>query len=74
MISSLRLSYLVALLLTSMQYGLAQKPPSQANLIHVEFGALRNDKGKVLCALFASPDGFPKGESEGYCARDVCDL
>jgi len=60
MISSPRLSCLVALLLTSMQYGLAQKPPSQANLIHVEIGALRNDKGKVLCALFASSDGFPK--------------
>jgi uncharacterized protein (DUF2141 family) len=32
----------------------------EANLIHVEINGLRNDKGQVACALFASADGFPK--------------
>ena len=40
--------------------GLPQAETSQTNLIHVEVGGLRNDKGQVLCALYASPDGFPK--------------
>jgi uncharacterized protein (DUF2141 family) len=41
----------------------AQQSPaqqSQANLIHVEIGGLRNDKGQVLCDLYSSADGFPK--------------
>ena len=40
--------------------GLPQTETRQTNLIHVEVGGLRNDKGQVLCALYASPDGFPK--------------
>jgi uncharacterized protein (DUF2141 family) len=36
----------------------AQQPPE--NLIHVEIGGLRNDKGQVLCAIYSSADGFPK--------------
>lgn len=39
---------------------LAQTQPSPQNLIHVEIGGLRNDKGQVLCALYSSADGFPK--------------
>jgi uncharacterized protein (DUF2141 family) len=35
-----------------------QQPPE--NLIHVEIGGLRNDKGQVLCAIYSSADGFPK--------------
>ena len=31
-----------------------------ANMIRVEIGGLRNDKGQVLCALFASARDFPK--------------
>jgi len=37
-----------------------QAQPSQQNLIHVEIGGLRNDKGKVSCALFSSASDFPK--------------
>lgn len=40
--------------------GLAQMRQSQENLIHVEIGGLRNDKGQVLCAIYSSADGFPK--------------
>jgi len=36
----------------------AQQPPE--NLIHVEIGGLRSDKGQVLCAIYSSADGFPK--------------
>jgi uncharacterized protein (DUF2141 family) len=38
--------------------GLAQQSPE--NLIHVEIGGLRNDKGQVMCAIYSSADGFPK--------------
>jgi len=38
----------------------AQTQQSPANLIHVEIGGLRNDKGQVMCALYSSADGFPK--------------
>jgi uncharacterized protein (DUF2141 family) len=38
----------------------AQAQQSQANLIHVEIGGLRNDKGQVVCDLYSSADGFPK--------------
>src|SRR5467141_3597641 len=38
---------------------LAQTPPGQANLVHVEIGGVRNDKGKVMCALFSSANDFP---------------
>lgn len=38
----------------------AQTQPSPANLIHVEIGGLRNDKGQVVCDLHSSADGFPK--------------
>ena len=33
---------------------------AQENVIHVEIGGLRNDKGKVMCALFSSAGDFPK--------------
>jgi uncharacterized protein (DUF2141 family) len=36
----------------------AKRPPE--NLIHVEIGGLRNDKGQVWCAIYSSADGFPK--------------
>jgi len=37
-----------------------QAQPPQANLIHVEIAGLRNENGQVLCALYSSPEGFPK--------------
>ena len=38
------------------------------NIIHVDVEKLRSDKGQVLCALYSSPDGFPK-ESQKAVAR-----
>jgi uncharacterized protein (DUF2141 family) len=49
---------------------LAQTPgPTPAeNIIHVEISGLRNDKGRVLCALFSSAEAFPK-KAEKAVAR-----
>lgn len=38
------------------------------NLIHIEMVGIRNDKGQVMCALYASREGFPK-QSEKAVAR-----
>jgi uncharacterized protein (DUF2141 family) len=40
--------------------GLVQAKQPPENLIYVEIGGLRNDKGQVLCAIYSSADGFPK--------------
>jgi uncharacterized protein (DUF2141 family) len=39
---------------------LPQVQPTPANLIHIQIGGLRNNKGQVSCALYSSADGFPK--------------
>ena len=39
---------------------LAQAVPPQGGVIHVDAVGLRNNKGKVFCALYSSADGFPK--------------
>ena len=45
-----------------------QTPALTSNTIHVGAVGLRNDKGKVICALYSSRDGFPK-QSEKAVAR-----
>jgi uncharacterized protein (DUF2141 family) len=47
---------------------LVEAQSSTESLIHVEVEGLRNDTGKVLCALFSSADGFP-GKPEKALAR-----
>ena len=37
-----------------------QAEAPQANIIRVEIGGLRSDKGQVMCALFSSAKDFPK--------------
>jgi len=51
---------LVSLFLMRSQHALPQDQSAQANTIHVEIAGLRNDTGQVFCALYSSPDGFPK--------------
>lgn len=53
----MRLIGVVLFLLTDF---LAQYRPLQTNTVNVDIGGLRNDKGQVFCALYSSPDGFPK--------------
>jgi uncharacterized protein (DUF2141 family) len=47
---------------------LAQGQSPQVNIIHLEIGGLRNGNGQVFCALYSTPDGFPK-DSEKAVAR-----
>ncbi len=47
---------------------LARGQSLQTNIINVDVGGLRNDKGQVFCALYSSRDGFPKN-SEKAVAR-----
>src|SRR5262249_2772539 len=51
---------LLAFFLTSSPRARPQVQPPQASIIHVEITGLRNDMGQVHCALYSSPDGFPK--------------
>ncbi|HEV2733045.1 MAG TPA: DUF2141 domain-containing protein [Terriglobales bacterium] len=60
--------FLLAAILLLAEPGLPQIQAPQANVIHVEIGGLLNDKGQVSCALYSSPDGFPK-KSEKAVAR-----
>jgi uncharacterized protein (DUF2141 family) len=48
-----------ALVATCSTFGLTPTPMPAENVIHVEIGGLRNDKGQMLCALFSSADAFP---------------
>ncbi len=54
-----RVLFILAAFLALTECGLPQVQSTQANVIHIEIGGLRNDKGQVVCALYSSPDGFP---------------
>jgi uncharacterized protein (DUF2141 family) len=62
--------------------GRGQTQQPSENLIHIEIGGLRNDKGQVLCAIYSSADGFPKNgdkalahaNSSIYHAHAVCEF
>ena len=54
------LLFFLAVFLSLAECGRAQIQTPQANLIRVEIGGLRSDKGQVFCTLYSSPDGFPK--------------
>lgn len=58
--SKVRLTALSAFVFAFAGLCLAQVGNAQADVIHIEIERLRSDKGKVLCALYSSADGFPK--------------
>ena len=80
--NNMRKLLLLSFLLTCFQRTLPQVQPSQASLIHVEIAGLRNDKGQVLCALYSSPEGFPKDSKKAFAhassaisnGRAACDF
>jgi uncharacterized protein (DUF2141 family) len=53
--------------------GPAEAGGPQANIIRVEIGGLRNDKGQAMCALFSSAKDFPKNAAEAI-ARAQSDI
>ena len=61
-------TFLFAAFLASGEQALPQAQVPQPNIIHVEVVGLHNDKGQVICALYASRDGFPK-QNEKALAR-----
>ena len=66
---SLKESFIViGAILALAEMALPQTQAPAANVIHVEIGGLRNDKGQVFCALYSSGDGFPN-QSEKALAR-----
>ena len=60
----------------------AQAGRTQENVIHVEIEQLRSDRGQVVCALYASADGFPKDSQKAVAhvtspisnRRAICDF
>lgn len=66
--SNVGMLLLVSSFLTWSQRALPQVESPPVSIIHVEITGLRNDKGKLLCALYSSPEGFPK-DSEKAIAR-----
>jgi len=59
----------LAVCLMSLAWCLAQAAPPQGGVIHVDVVGLRNNKGQVFCALYASAEGFPK-DSQKATRRD----
>jgi uncharacterized protein (DUF2141 family) len=60
----------LAVCLMSLARCLAQAAPPQKGVIHVDVVGLRNNKGQVFCALYASAEGFPKN-SQKAIRRDT---
>ena len=55
-----RVLSLLAAFLALVEAGLPQTQSPQENVIHIETSGMRNSNGQVMCALYSSPDGFPK--------------
>lgn len=55
---------------------------ASGNVIQVAVGGLRSDKGQIMCALYASAEGFPKDGDKALAhasspianGRGVCDF
>ena len=55
---------LILILGITVSSGVAQSPLLQPAQIHVDVVGLHNNKGQVLCSLFASAIGFPKKDDK----------
>jgi|SRR5262249_16733216 len=63
-----RVLFLIAVFSALVDAARAQPHNPQGNVIHIEIRGMRNSNGQVMCALYSSPDGFPK-KSEKAVAR-----
>jgi uncharacterized protein (DUF2141 family) len=63
----------LAACLVSLGQCLAQAALPQGGVIYVEVVGLRNNKGQVFCALYASTEGFPK-DSQNAIHRDTSSI
>lgn len=69
----IRVFSILAVCLVSLARCLAQAAPPQGGIIHVDVVGLRNNKGQVFCALYASAEGFPK-DSQKAIRRDTSSI
>ena len=69
----IRVCSILALCLLSLARCVAQAASPQRSVIHVQVVGLRNDKGQVFCALYASAEGFPK-DSQKAIRRDTSSI
>ena len=69
----LTLFSVLAFSLTPVEHCLPQTETLQGNVIHVEVAGLRNNKGQVFCALYASAEGFPKDRQKAI-RRDTSSI
>ena len=73
---------LVAALLAFGDPTLPQTESPQTRTIHVEVVGLHSDKGQFLCALYSSPEGYPKQSEKALASvsspiaqkRAVCEF
>lgn len=49
---------------------LAQGQSLETNIVKVDIGGFRNDRGQVFCALYSSSDGFPKNGKKAVARID----
>ena len=75
MVSKLRVFSLFAFFLVAVEHCWPQSQAPRENVIHVEVGGLRNNKGQVFCALYSSADGFPKDGQKaiGHATSSISD-
>ena len=69
----IRIFSVLAVCLLSLARCLAQAASPQGSVIHVEVVGLRNNKGQVFCALYASAEGFPKDRQKAI-RRDTSSI
>lgn len=73
MSDTIRVFSVLAVCLVSFARCLPQATPPQGSVIHVEVVRLRNSKGRVFCALYASAEGFPK-DSQKAIRRETSSI
>jgi uncharacterized protein (DUF2141 family) len=61
-----RVLSLLAAFLALVEAVLPQTQSPQENVIHIETRRMRNSNGQVMCALYSSPDGFPKKSEKAF--------